>query len=143
MTLIAILLILIIIGLIDNHIGKTNNNPSHHHTYITNKPSEKISEISPLPSWQLYSGTLMYMPAHLKADYLQSNKWKELKLSALSIADDKCECCGNSKQLELHHITYERLTQERAIDMAIVCRNCHQQIHSKLGYDRATKYPIH
>ncbi len=140
-----ILLIFIVLFIYSYYLEKRVNWKNRKDTinHDIRDSTESTNALEQIESWQLYSGTLMYMPAYLKADYLQSNKWKELKLSALSIADDKCECCGNSKQLELHHITYERLTQERAIDMAIVCRNCHQQIHSKLGYDRATKYPIH
>jgi hypothetical protein len=85
---------------------------------------------------------LMYISAKDKALYLQSKEWKELKLFRLKIAQHKCECCGSTYYLQLHHITYIRLTKEKIGDVAILCKICHQKIHYKLGYDRATKYPI-
>lgn len=85
---------------------------------------------------------LMYISAKDKAEYLRSEEWSDLKLLRLKIAQNKCECCGLTNSLQLHHITYERLTKERIEDLAILCSFCHTKIHSILGYDRTTKYPI-
>ncbi len=85
---------------------------------------------------------LMYISAEAKAKYLKSKRWKALKLFKLKIAQNKCECCGSTTELHLHHIDYERLTEELIEDVVIVCSICHQKIHDKLGYDRVTKYPI-
>lgn len=87
----------------------------------------------------------MFITAEAKEAYLKSAQWNELRLERLRIAQNKCEHCGSTKQLQCHHITYERLTQEHIDDLAILCggsNGCHQRIHDLLGYDRTTEYPI-
>jgi len=86
---------------------------------------------------------LKFISKEDKDIYLQSPEWHALKQQRLSIANHSCESCGQSNiPLELHHITYERLTMEHIDDLRIVCRNCHQSIHDTYGYDRTTYYPI-
>jgi hypothetical protein len=86
----------------------------------------------------------MYISREDKANYLESPKWKALKKQRLVLAKHKCEVpgCTTVHNLECHHVTYERLTIEYIEDLRIVCRTHHQAIHNKLGYDRATDYPI-
>lgn len=85
---------------------------------------------------------LMFISNADKLEYMQSEQWKQLKLERLKIAQNKCESCDSTHNLHLHHITYERLTQEHIEDLAVVCEQCHTYIHSVLGYNRTTLYPI-
>ena len=85
---------------------------------------------------------LMFISAKDKLDYMKTEQWKQFKLERLRIAQNKCESCGSTHNLHLHHITYERLTQELIEDVAVLCNECHNYIHSVLGYDRTTIYPI-
>ena len=86
----------------------------------------------------------IFMSAEDKTEYLQSDKWKELKELRMMIAMDRCEVegCNSTHNLSLHHETYERLGNEGLNDVKIICQTHHQQIHNKLGYDRLTLYPI-
>ena len=59
---------------------------------------------------------LMFISAEEKLAYMQTKQWSELKEHRLRIAQNKCECCGSTHNLHLHHITYERLTQEHIED---------------------------
>lgn len=97
--------------------------------------SDSIPEIDP-------KRQLMFISAKDKLEYMQSDKWRALKFSRLMIAQYKCESCGSFNNLNLHHVTYERLTQEALEDVAILCEVCHTKLHNILGYDRATLYPI-
>ena len=97
--------------------------------------SDSTPEVEPIKQ-------LMFISAKDKLEYMQSEKWKQLKLERLKIAQNKCESCGSTHNLHLHHITYERLTQESVEDVAAICEQCHTYIHSVLGYDRTTLYPI-
>ena len=97
--------------------------------------SDSTPEVEPIKQ-------LMFISAKDKLEYMQSEKWKQLKLERLRIAQNKCESCGSTHNLHLHHIAYERLTQEELGDLAVVCEGCHTYIHSILGYDRTTLYPI-
>ena len=89
-----------------------------------------------------YTAGNQYMSAKEKREYLKSSKWKTLRDLMYILHDSKCECCGNSESLEVHHNTYERLGSEDLSDLNLVCRGCHQDIHDRLGYDRTTQYPI-
>ena len=88
---------------------------------------------------------LMFISAEAKATYLKSQQWSTIREERLKIAQHKCEVCGSKRQLECHHITYERLTAEHIDDVVILCggsNGCHHRIHNLLGYDRTTEYPI-
>jgi hypothetical protein len=89
-----------------------------------------------------YTAGNQYMSAKEKREYLKSSKWKTLQDLMYILHDSKCECCGNPESLEVHHNTYERLGSEDLSDLNLVCRDCHQHIHGRLGYDRTTQYPI-
>lgn len=39
-----------------------------------------------------------------------------------------CEGCGVAKRLQLHHLTYERLYDERPEDLLILCPLCHEKV---------------
>jgi 5-methylcytosine-specific restriction endonuclease McrA len=87
----------------------------------------------------------MFISAATKREYLESTKWQQLRSTRLKIAQHKCESCGSTHQLQCHHITYQRLTNEHIDDLAILCggsNGCHQRIHNLLGYDRTIEYPI-
>ena len=85
---------------------------------------------------------LMFISSAEKLAYMKTEQWKQLKSIRLRIAQNKCECCGSTNKLHLHHVNYERLTQELIEDVAILCEECHNKVHSILGYDRTTLYPI-
>lgn len=62
--------------------------------------------------------------------YLQSDHWKDVKERFRQSKRPKhCLICNN-EQIELHHVSYSKLGNER-IDRDIVplCRNCHQKLH--------------
>ena len=112
----------------------------------------KVDESKPKPKFKFnYTDSttevdpkrqLMFISAEDKLEYMQSEKWRTLRFSRLMIAQYKCESCGSFHNLNLHHITYERLTQEELEDVAILCEVCHTKLHNLLGYDRTTLYPI-
>lgn len=83
---------------------------------------------------------LMFISNADKLVYMTTEQWKQLKLERLRIAQNKCESCGSSHNLHLHHITYERLTQELISDLVILCEECHQRQHNHYGYNRTTDY---
>jgi len=74
--------------------------------------------------------------------YLTTAKWQDLRTKRLAIDNYTCQQCGIRKPLEVHHITYARLFNENIEDLVSVCRECHQLIHNKYGYDYSYVYPI-
>ena len=118
-----------------------NNRPSK---APSNSLSPIVKENISIPAWKTYTGTLMYMPADLKADYMRSVEWAELKELRMQIANHTCEVegCTETEHLHLHHVDYARLTQEDIEDVRLLCPVHHNKKHKELGKDRATKYPI-
>lgn len=70
--------------------------------------------------------------------YLKSAAWKARAAAARKRAGGKCERCGYRGTLDAHHVTYERLGNERPEDLCVLCRGCHNLMHGLL---RAPKPP--
>ena len=71
-------------------------------------------------------------------DYLQSDHWKQLRLSVLKRANFKCERCASDKIItdahHVHHINYRNLIDVGMTDLMAVCERCHKKIHK--GIDK-------
>lgn len=61
--------------------------------------------------------------------YLQTRWWTGRRNQALREAQYRCEVCESKRQLQVHHVTYERLGCELPEDLAVVCRGCHLGHH--------------
>lgn len=60
--------------------------------------------------------------------YLRSQHWAEFRRSIIA-ERKRCEICGSTKHLQVHHLTYARLWHERRKDVLLVCRRCHRNLH--------------
>ncbi len=66
------------------------------------------------------------------AAYLGSPHWKAKRAEVLAAAEGRCRRCGfSAKVLDIDHLTYERLGQERADDLQALCRDCHRVKHGR------------
>lgn len=64
---------------------------------------------------------------------LEDKRWKEFRLKVLSERGNKCECCGGTDILQIHHTFYisGKMPWEYDIkDMRVLCKKCHQRIHN-------------
>ena len=64
---------------------------------------------------------------------LEDKRWKEFRLKVLSERGNKCECCGGTNILQIHHTFYisGKMPWEYNIDdMRVLCKKCHQRIHN-------------
>lgn len=61
--------------------------------------------------------------------YLNSRLWKRVKAKAIEEAGAKCEICGKRGWLHVHHIHYNSFENEDNNDLAVLCPNCHDNIH--------------
>jgi len=113
--------------------------------YIQHKPSTPTPEYDPHDFIPFTDRTqLMFISREEKLAYMKSPQWQALKQQRSIIANHQCEVegCTETHNLELHHTTYIRLTQEHIDDLRLLCPNHHQEKHDELGYDRTTYYPI-
>ncbi len=152
MEIIFILLILFIYVFLDSRESKKKrrdknkkeldtifDEKSQFDKYLENlKPEPK----QPKPKYQepdLYTGSNEWY--EFKRNYLQSDKWQALRQKRFKKDNYCCFSCKQSLPLELHHITYKRLGNEHLNDVRSLCRDCHQAIHDKYGYDPTHTFP--
>jgi len=65
------------------------------------------------------------------AEYLQTNHWKRTRNHALRRAGFHCSRCNANRELQVHHLTYERLGAERDSDLEVLCKACHENHHAE------------
>ncbi len=102
-----------------------------------------LSSPSSLPSTEPKPFILSEYIAQTKKIYLASAKWNTLRKQVLKRDQYTCQGCGiNGVPLEVHHITYINYESEQLSDLVSVCRDCHQAIHDKHGYDYTNTFPL-
>lgn len=69
--------------------------------------------------------------------YLASREWALLKEAVRRRSDGRCERCRHGEYEETHHVTYERIGNERLEDLMAVCSLCHKFLSGKTDYDPA------
>ena len=74
--------------------------------------------------------------SHKRKEYynrlLKDKRWKEFRLKVMSERGSRCECCGGTDILQIHHTFYisGKMPWEYDInDMRVLCQKCHQRIH--------------
>ncbi len=70
-------------------------------------------------------------------DYLRSEDWKHVRRLKLEFAGHRCEKCGATDELHVHHLTYDRFGHENLTDLQVLCRDCHETVHGRkfgIGY---------
>lgn len=60
--------------------------------------------------------------------YMASPAWRERRKRALERAGYRCQVCGETRGLQVHHNSYERLGNEADEDLAVLCFWCHQVV---------------
>jgi len=59
------------------------------------------------------------------AEYLGSEAWEQKRKQRLAISNWKCAACGSGHQLQVHHLTYERIFNEEMADLLPLCEYHH------------------
>lgn len=65
-------------------------------------------------------------------NYISSDAWKQKRLERLEHDGRECSECGNTKHLQVHHLTYERLGNELLRDLLTLCDTCHSRLHGRV-----------
>ncbi len=62
--------------------------------------------------------------------YLLSDEWAQLKIDLFKYRGKECEKCGETKYLQVHHLSYKNIFQEEPEDLMILCKSCHKKEHN-------------
>lgn len=63
--------------------------------------------------------------------YLKTPQWKAVRLRRMAKDGYACFGCGAKKSLQVHHVNYRRMGQERMGDLRTLCQDCHAGITTK------------
>jgi hypothetical protein len=53
--------------------------------------------------------------------------WRQVRAAALA-RDRGCRLCGDDRELEVHHRSYQRWGREEPADLTVLCRGCHDLV---------------
>lgn len=124
------LISLFIVYLVYNYHTQSPNSVYNHTSYVLKNTGSSLKKSN------------KYMSAKAKSIYLQSPQWLTKRQAVLHRDNYTCQMCSSTNNLNIHHVTYERLGNENLSDLVTLCNNCHSKLHNKLGYDRDGYYPI-
>lgn len=62
--------------------------------------------------------------------YLKSPHWQAIRRKVFKEYGHRCDHCGSSKNLHIHHITYKNLGEEEISDLVPLCEDCHKRLHN-------------
>lgn len=75
-------------------------------------------------------------------EYLRTPEWRRTRAAAILRAGGCCSLdVTHTDGLEVHHRTYERLGEELASDLTVLCRACHRLHHKEHGRPRRQPTP--
>ena len=69
--------------------------------------------------------------------YLASREWRVKRNEVIELNNGICERCASRPIQDIHHLTYERIGQERISDLMGVCRPCHEYLAAVRDSDPA------
>lgn len=65
-------------------------------------------------------------------EYICSREWSRRKEEYFRKKPRECKICGSGKNIQLHHVNYERLGYEDDSDLVPLCHDCHFLLHQYL-----------
>lgn len=96
-----------------------------------------------------YNDALSSLASRDYRSYLYTKHWKTVRYAMLLMLGARCMKCkkpnmwGELSNLHVHHVTYERVGNEKATDLLLLCSDCHKNEHEPiLGIPPATAYGV-
>lgn len=59
--------------------------------------------------------------------YIRSQAWRAKREEAFRFYGRRCQVCGGTKRLEINHLNYSSLYNERVVDLSVLCHSCHME----------------
>ena len=74
---------------------------------------------------------LTFRQIYYRYIYLRSPHWKALRRLKISSVGYRCEKCKTRGRLDVHHIHYRNLGNEKLSQLRVLCRACHRKEHGQ------------
>ena len=74
-----------------------------------------------------------YIKNMVYSDFLKTDYWKCVSKEKKAISNNKCQMCGSTKKLNVHHNTYIHHGEEHKYinsDLICLCNTCHSKFHN-------------
>ena len=65
-------------------------------------------------------------------EYIHSPEWQNRRNLFLQQHGKICNMCPRTDEIEVHHVSYDRLGHERDEDLKALCVRCHNDLHYAL-----------
>jgi hypothetical protein len=62
-------------------------------------------------------------------EYLLSKEWKEFRKKAFEHYGRRCSKCQTTKNLQIHHLHYDNIFNEKLEDVKVLCKKHHEETH--------------
>jgi 5-methylcytosine-specific restriction endonuclease McrA len=63
--------------------------------------------------------------------YLNTEEWRRRRELVFDRAGGLCEGCRKQTASQVHHLTYDHVTDEFLWELVAICDECHRRVHSK------------
>jgi hypothetical protein len=67
---------------------------------------------------------------HTQNPYSGSKQWRCRRDEVIVRQRFRCERCQRERRLQVHHLSYEHLGDERPAQLVALCRTCHWTVHN-------------
>jgi hypothetical protein len=61
--------------------------------------------------------------------YLTTDAWKRRRAQVLERDQGRCTICDGEDELQVHHLSYGNIFEERLYQLTTLCANCHAHLH--------------
>ena len=61
-------------------------------------------------------------------EYLQSPEWQRKREDCFASYGKMCAVCGSTQKLEVHHLTYDNIGDEKPYELIPLCHACHERM---------------
>lgn len=101
---------------------------SYNGAFISNKRDSECSEIQEMESNQ--KQIFDYSPYK---EQLNDIRWKFFRDFVFVVRGKKCEVCGSTKHLQIHHLHYNKncfAWEYNVKEVIVLCDQCHRKVHN-------------
>jgi len=92
--------------------------------YLSDEASADLAVVD-----QFYLMTTWMLNQMDYKSYLQTDHWQRFRLEAIEHCGGKCQLCGKTEMLQVHHKNYKNRGWETFDDVIVICSKCHDKQH--------------